>query len=236
MIGASQAVGRVRGLSDETGPPVRADVVKYAHFSVLISHHEQRPSGDLDRLDVAGLRDVALRCREGPAAGKHMLVLEPEELARGEGRVRQASSERGVPIQLRHDHVGYLRVGTGTVAHRHSPENPARLTAASVAREPFGMHLCSEEFRGASPGHTNQIGCARRSRLKPRSWLKRSGALAVGLALVAAPVVRAQSRGILGQRAPSLSVDYWIDAAGESTRFDLEDATGKWVYLKCFQS
>ena len=35
---------------------------------------------------------------------------------------------------------------------------------------------------------------------------------------------------------PELKVDYWIDAEGHPTQFNLAQHEGKWVILKCFQS
>lgn len=46
----------------------------------------------------------------------------------------------------------------------------------------------------------------------------------------------ASNYGILGQLAPELEVDYWIDAAGEPTSFKLADFTGVYTYLYCFQN
>ena len=42
--------------------------------------------------------------------------------------------------------------------------------------------------------------------------------------------------GIVGQEAPELEVDYWIDKDGKPTSFKLSDHQDKWVFLKCFQS
>ena len=65
-----------------------------------------------------------------------------------------------------------------------------------------------------------------------------------GLAVVGAtafyPLIPASAvapgYGIVGQSAPELEVDYWIDAEGESTGFSLGEHERKWVFLKCFQS
>ncbi len=46
----------------------------------------------------------------------------------------------------------------------------------------------------------------------------------------------ATSRGIVGNTAPELEVDYWIDVNGEPSTFKLSENEGKWVFLKCFQS
>lgn len=46
----------------------------------------------------------------------------------------------------------------------------------------------------------------------------------------------ASKYGILGQLAPELEVDYWIDAAGEPTSFKLANASGVYTYLYCFQN
>jgi len=42
--------------------------------------------------------------------------------------------------------------------------------------------------------------------------------------------------GIVGRKAPELTIDYWIDKDGKSTQFNVSDHQGKWVFLKCFQS
>ncbi len=42
--------------------------------------------------------------------------------------------------------------------------------------------------------------------------------------------------GILGQMAPDIAAEFWIDPAGKPTTFDMASVRGKWVYLKCFQS
>ena len=44
------------------------------------------------------------------------------------------------------------------------------------------------------------------------------------------------NRGIVGQSAPELDIDYWIDSKGHSSRFTLADNANKWIFLKCFQS
>ena len=41
--------------------------------------------------------------------------------------------------------------------------------------------------------------------------------------------------GIVGQSAPELSLDYWIDKNGDPASFSVLNSRGKWVLLKCFQ-
>ncbi len=71
-----------------------------------------------------------------------------------------------------------------------------------------------------------------------RQWLKTSlftlGSMAMAKSsiLTAAP----DGYGIVGHQAPELEVDYWIDKDGQPTSFNLAQNTGKWVFLKCFQS
>lgn len=64
------------------------------------------------------------------------------------------------------------------------------------------------------------------------------GAVAGASALTLGGAARASGGkyGIVGRTAPELEIDYWIDARGESTRFDLASNEGRWVFLKCFQS
>ena len=75
----------------------------------------------------------------------------------------------------------------------------------------------------------------RRSGISRRAFL----AVAAGLSATLLSVGSRASRsnyGIAGRPAPELEVDYWIDAAGNATHFDLAANQGKWVFLKCFQS
>jgi len=43
-------------------------------------------------------------------------------------------------------------------------------------------------------------------------------------------------RGIEGEIAPELELDYWIDASGSPGKFSVKESKGKWVFLKCFQN
>lgn len=64
-------------------------------------------------------------------------------------------------------------------------------------------------------------------------------ALGASAALAGAPNLWAQGApeaGIKGQLAPPLKADFWIDAGGKPTRFDLAAQRGKWVHLKFWQS
>ena len=72
---------------------------------------------------------------------------------------------------------------------------------------------------------------SRRELLKYGCWTAAGAALAPAI-VNAAPA----GYGIQGRQAPELGIDYWIDASGESSRFQLSDHEGKWVFLKCFQS
>jgi len=60
------------------------------------------------------------------------------------------------------------------------------------------------------------------------------GALAMGLTPAGAQTT--PKRGIEGQLAPEIKLDYWIDKAGEPTSFSVLESRGKWVFLKCFQN
>ena len=54
--------------------------------------------------------------------------------------------------------------------------------------------------------------------------------------LLPGAVVSAERYGIKGQLAPELDVDWWIDARGAPSSFEIAKARGKWIYLKCFQN
>ncbi len=41
--------------------------------------------------------------------------------------------------------------------------------------------------------------------------------------------------GILGQHAPEIKLDYWIDSRGNTADYSIYNQQGKWVYLYCFQ-
>ncbi|MFQ6021865.1 MAG: peroxiredoxin family protein [Acidiferrobacterales bacterium] len=79
--------------------------------------------------------------------------------------------------------------------------------------------------------------------LTRRHWLRYATSTATVLAISTlgyrprADAASVSSRyGILGQQAPELEVDYWIDKDGKPTRFSVAQARGKWIYLKCFQN
>ncbi len=46
----------------------------------------------------------------------------------------------------------------------------------------------------------------------------------------------ANPNGILGQPAPPLAAQTWIDANGEPTTFDMAEIRGRWTLVECFQS
>ncbi len=72
-----------------------------------------------------------------------------------------------------------------------------------------------------------------------RRQLLKTGLLALG-ALPMTQTTQAKAapnrHGIVGQRAPELRVDYWIDEHGKKTDFKLAHHQGKWIFLKGFQS
>lgn len=75
------------------------------------------------------------------------------------------------------------------------------------------------------------------SNISRRKFLAQSsGAAVAGLTLPFAGQTLAQSsRGIEGQQAPEIELDYWIDGDGEPASFSVLAERGKWVFLKCFQ-
>ena len=74
--------------------------------------------------------------------------------------------------------------------------------------------------------------------LSRRRFAQTALAIPFGLALspVTALAAKAPKRGIVGQMAPELEVEFWIDAEGKPTTFSMQAQRGKWVYLKCWQS
>lgn len=52
----------------------------------------------------------------------------------------------------------------------------------------------------------------------------------------AAPIGHSRERGIVGQTAPELDVEFWLNGEGEKGHFSVKDNLGKWVYLKFWQS
>ena len=70
-----------------------------------------------------------------------------------------------------------------------------------------------------------------------RDFLRKAGAVsgAVALSTTLNNSAFAQTRGIEGQPAPEIDIDYWIDADGEPGHFSVQESRGKWVFLKCFQ-
>ena len=72
-----------------------------------------------------------------------------------------------------------------------------------------------------------------------RRKILKYGLLAMGATMLQRPelaLANASGYGIMGQLAPELQVDYWIDKNGEPADFKLADHDNKWIFLKCFQS
>lgn len=63
-----------------------------------------------------------------------------------------------------------------------------------------------------------------------------SGIAAAPLLALGAPALQARERGIVGQMAPELDVEFWLDGEGDAGHFSVAENRGKWVYLKCWQS
>ena len=70
-----------------------------------------------------------------------------------------------------------------------------------------------------------------------RDFLRKASAVSGAVALSGGLSNSAfgQTRGIEGQPAPEIDIDYWIDADGEPGHFSVQESRGKWVFLKCFQ-
>ncbi len=83
-----------------------------------------------------------------------------------------------------------------------------------------------------------KTGASQQTNRKRRLFLQRAstGAAALALGSTSPSAMGQSTRGIEGQLAPELSIDYWIDGKGESSNFSVKDAKGKWVFLKCFQN
>ena len=69
-----------------------------------------------------------------------------------------------------------------------------------------------------------------------RRWLLETAAASSALALPTVGLAQERKPGITGQLAPALKIDWWIDANGKATSFDVAEARGKWLYLKFWQS
>ncbi len=80
--------------------------------------------------------------------------------------------------------------------------------------------------------------------LSRRNFITTAGTLAGSAFLAAtAPQAAAQTikvnrsvKGIEGQKAPELDLNYWIDANGQASTFSVKESKGKWVLLKFFQN
>ena len=80
---------------------------------------------------------------------------------------------------------------------------------------------------------------ARRQVLRSVAGVGLARPLAGSVGLLSAPGLLAQAGhryGILGQAAPEIALDTWIDRYGEPGRFSVLENRGKWVMLKCFQN
>ncbi|MFK7966777.1 MAG: peroxiredoxin family protein [Burkholderiaceae bacterium] len=80
---------------------------------------------------------------------------------------------------------------------------------------------------------------ARRQLLRSAAGVGFARPLTGTLGLLSAPGLLAQSGhsyGILGQAAPEITLDTWIDRHGKPGQFSVLENRGKWVMLKCFQN
>ncbi len=71
-----------------------------------------------------------------------------------------------------------------------------------------------------------------------RNFLRKASALSATMALsggISGNASAQHTRGIEGQQAPEIKLDYWINADGEPGHFSVKESRGKWVFLKCFQ-
>lgn len=73
-----------------------------------------------------------------------------------------------------------------------------------------------------------------RNRFSRRRFVK-SGLYGAAATCLPLPALARRDYGIVGQSAPDLEIDYWIDRHGKPTRFDLAATRGNWVFLKCWQ-
>lgn len=74
--------------------------------------------------------------------------------------------------------------------------------------------------------------------MRRRQFLKQAsvGLTTIGAAASSGTINAQSTRGIVGQLAPELDIDYWIDADGKPSGFSVMEARGQWVFLKCFQN
>jgi len=63
-----------------------------------------------------------------------------------------------------------------------------------------------------------------------------TAAAAAGLVPFAPPSRAGPRTGILGDMAPPLTADFWIDAEGQPTTFTMSELEGRWACVECFQS
>ena len=69
-----------------------------------------------------------------------------------------------------------------------------------------------------------------------RRIIATAGALLAGAIMPKQVAAQSSSRyGVVGQMAPELYLDYWIDREGDPTTFSVQAVRDKWVFLKCFQ-
>ena len=69
-----------------------------------------------------------------------------------------------------------------------------------------------------------------------RRFLATAGVIMAGPSFSGSLNAQSSSQyGIVGQPAPELLLDYWIDKNGAPGSFSVLDSRGKWVLLKCFQ-
>jgi thiol-disulfide isomerase/thioredoxin len=85
----------------------------------------------------------------------------------------------------------------------------------------------------------NHKGKPEISSMNRRDLIRQIGqgsATLVAGALLISQDATAQEPGIVGRKAPQPQSEFWIDAHGQPTQFNMQQQAGKWVHLKFWQS
>ncbi|MCY1242406.1 hypothetical protein D9M72_553660 [compost metagenome] len=129
------------GLAHQPRPLVRAAVHQHAHGAVGVAHHDQRLAGDVGRVVVTGIRNLALVADVVPAAQEQALAFKLEQ------RLAQVHVPmHPVVLHQRADRAGIVPV----VCHDDTPCTSGLATKRHVACPSMAAHAVSSTCTGRS--------------------------------------------------------------------------------------
>ncbi len=117
MIGAGEGFSLARGFPADARAAMPAHVHERAENAILAAHEDRGLAGDLDQLEIAGVRQAALVAGAEPVAHQHALDIAAEDLGIAVERLLQRMP-RGLSRDQRRDLRIRLAFPNAAVVHR----------------------------------------------------------------------------------------------------------------------